>query len=426
MSSSARLLAAALACTATLAACGGQPSAGPSTGSGAAGADPTAGDQDSPPTTAAAATRIADDFPLSAGMGGPGDTVPTTRTGTGLRSFELCGTSPLRGLGTRDRMVADNSGGESLATRELVLLGSPDESARVAASFTDLATGCDRPTTGSGVETTAEARESTFGEAPATVVVQGYLFDGEPGPGHLVVHVVPVGAALLVTQTYGEWPDVSDGVDGTAQQLQDVVAAMDVFTEGGEPAVAQTEEIPDDFPMLAGWPPSSEADGDGRSGPSRVADAVVFTACGTEWREPARVDRVRAGWDSAEDYRTRQLTTYDDDDAAVAAVEDLVAFERSCPTEPPGEDGFGTEREVRPVALGDDGWAILERDTFNGSPSVFGASTVVVRVGRAVLVVSHGGHAGYPGGDGQQQVDAMGSEAARSIAQMCQFTKTGC
>ena len=78
------------------------------------------------------------------------------------------------------------------------------------------------------------------------------------------------------------------------------------------------------------------------------------------------------------------------------------------------------------MALGDEAWAILERDTFDGRPSIFGESAVVVRVGRAVLVVLHGGHAGYPDGDGQRQVEAMGSQAATSIAEMCQFTRTGC
>lgn len=422
MRSTVRLLPAVLACTFALAACGSQPSGGASGGSGAA----PDGTSEQETATASPTTGIPDDFPLTAGMGGPTDSVPTSRTGTGLRDLELCGTSPLRGLGTRDRMVADNSGGESADTRELVLLGSADAVALVAQAFADLPSTCDGSAGTGGMATVTEVRESTFGEAPAAVLVQGYVFDGDPGPGHLVVHVVPVGSALLVTRTYGEWPDVTVGVEGTAHHLGDVVAAMDVFTEGGEPTGTPTEEIPDDFPMLAGWPASSEADGGGRFGPSRTTDAVMFTACGTEWREPARVDRVRAGWDSAEDYRTRQLTTYDDDDAAASAVADLVAFEQSCPTEPAGDDGFGVEREVRPVTVGDDAWAILERDTFGGRPSVFGESAMVVQVGRAVLVVLHGGHAGYPDGDGQGQVEAMGSQAATSIAKMCQFTKTGC
>ena len=275
----ARLLPAVLACTFALAACGNQPSDDASSGSDSTSAGTTSEQE---PDAQEATTGIADDFPLSAGMGGPDDTIPTSRTGTGLRDLELCGTSPLRGLGTRDRMVADNSGGESLATRELVLLGSPDEAVDVAQAITDLATDCDRPTSGS-METTSEVRESSFGDAPAAVVVQGYVFDGKAGPGHLVVHVVPVGAALLVTQTYGEWPDVAEGIDETSATLTETVSAMEVFTEGAEPTATgsataspdASPEIPDDFPMLAGWPESLEAEGGsdvGRDGPSRTAE----------------------------------------------------------------------------------------------------------------------------------------------------------
>lgn len=441
MRSHARLLTVVLACTCALAACGSRPSGGTSTGTDTSGADRTSVEQDPDRAAASPATGIPDDFPLSAGMGGPQDSVRTARTGTGLRSLELCGTSPLRGLGTRDRMVADDSGGEALHTRELVLLGSPDEARLVARTFADLATDCDRATTDTGngttMGTTTEVRPSPFGSEPAAVLVQGFDLEGEPGPGHVVVHVVPVGAALLVTQMYGEWPDVAEGVDGTADGLRDVVDAMAAFA-GGEPTPASTtptttpagttssSEIPDGFPLLAGWPESSTADGAGRTGPARDARAVVFTACGETWGHPDHVDRLTAGWDSAEDYRTRQLTTYADEESAAAALDGLVAHEQSCPSEPAGEDGYATEREVRPVALGDEAWAILERDTLDGAPSAFGDSTVVLRVGRAVLVVRHGGHAGYPDGDGSSQVEAIGSQAGTTIAEMCQFTRTGC
>ena len=118
-------------------------------------------------------------------MGGPEDTIPTSRTGTGLRDLELCGTAPLRGLGTRDRMVADNSGGEAADTRELVLLGSPEEADAVARSFADLRDRVRRPPRTDGdFETATEVRESPFGPAPAATLLQTYTFDGETGAGH--------------------------------------------------------------------------------------------------------------------------------------------------------------------------------------------------------------------------------------------------
>ncbi|GAB3028167.1 hypothetical protein GCM10011376_16410 [Nocardioides flavus (ex Wang et al. 2016)] len=428
--------ACALASVLALGACGEQPSGEPaSTGASAT-------------TAQASGVTIPDDFPLSAGMGGPQDTIATSRTGTGLRDLELCRTTPLRGLGARDRMVADTSGGESADTRELLVLSGDEEATSLSEEITALATDCEVTRGVDGMEARTEVLASPFGPAPAATLLRTYTFDGAPGTGATVVHVVPVGPAVLLTSTYGQWTAdrAEQAVDDTVEPLRDTVAALEAFGERPEatedPTEDPTEEpteqptgepapaaIPADFPLLAGWPEDSSAEpgaGNGRQGPVRGADTVELRACGETWDESGHVDRLHAGWVDVEDHRIRQLTTYGDADAAAAAVEALVSQQRACPDEPAGEDGFATTREVRPVALGDDGWAILERDTFDGAPSAFGESSLVVRVGLAVLVVRHGGHAGYPSGDGHAQVEAMGSEAARSIARMCLFTKTGC
>ena len=136
----ARVVTATLACTlALVAGCADQSSDEPATG----GAD---GSVASETEGTAAGTSIPADFPLSSGMGAPTEPVATSRTGTGLRDLELCGTSPLRGLGTRDRMVADNSGGESADTRELLVLGAPGDARRLAERLTALVSDCtDRP-----------------------------------------------------------------------------------------------------------------------------------------------------------------------------------------------------------------------------------------------------------------------------------------
>ncbi|SEC55439.1 hypothetical protein SAMN04489844_2513 [Nocardioides exalbidus] len=199
---------------------------------GAAGTDAEA----PAPAAASSATTepvvaIADDFPLAAGMGGPDDVVPTSRTGTGLRDLALCGTTPLRGLDARDRMVADNSGGESANTRELVLLDSADEAAAVAEAVAGLPARCSGVEVIGETEVTTEVRTSPFGPAPAATLVQTYAFDGEPGPGATVVHVVPVGAALLVSSTYGQWDagQLEAGIAATRRPLRRTVAAMAAF-----------------------------------------------------------------------------------------------------------------------------------------------------------------------------------------------------
>ena len=422
MRSSPRRLTAALACALALAGCGSQPS-GDATSRDDSAADRTSG-QGTP--TPEPATGIPDDFPLSAGMGGPDDIVATSRSGTGLRSLELCGTSPLRGLGTRDRMVADNSGGESLSTRELVLLGSPDEAALVAQAFSDLPGACDPKVTGNGMETTTEVRESSFGAAPAAVLVQGYVFDGEPGPGHLVVHVVPVGAALLVTQTYGEWPDVSEGVAQTADTLAEVVDAMAVYADDAEPASPSASPsaspgssagIPDDFPLAVGLP---EDDGETRVSPPsedgpgigvvEMCDQEVWPLAGTAGGSRRLVtDAHGPEWLDA-----RELVVHADAEVASNVMAVLRGAAERCHT---------SDNQV---------WTVLDRDTGYDTVTVgltyddgLGSSVFqVTRVGSARLMVQTYGEGSLASLD--EQADGVTGTTEQIVPAMCVFTKTGC
>lgn len=235
MRTRATLLTAALASALAFTGCGHRTS--PDSTSASGGAASASPGSESP---APAHTEIPDDFPLSDGMGGPEDTIATARTGTGLRDLGLCGTTPLRGLSTRDRMVADNSGGEAANTRELVLLGSPDEAALVARAFADLPATCGASS--GDAETVTDVRESPFGPAPASTLVQTYTFDGQPGDGATVIHVVPVGAALLVTSTYGQWTQggLEDGVQETADAVRPTVAALSAFDDVPTPTIEPT------------------------------------------------------------------------------------------------------------------------------------------------------------------------------------------
>ena len=461
----ARVVSAVLACALVLAGCVDGSSAGgaPETPSGDSVA--TAGDPASP------GTAIPDDFPLSTGMGGPADTVPTSRTGTGLRDLELCGTSPLRGLGTRDRMVADNSGGESADTRELLVLGAPEDATRLADRLATLASGCAEPDTGRDVETRTEVLESPFGPGPATTLLQTYAFDGRPGDGATVVHVVPVGAALLVTSTYGQWTrDVArEAVDATVGPLRGTVAALTVFGEtptptpsetpsespsapapstpspsspapssptppspapSSPPATEPTEptpsespdpteipaEIPADFPLGVGLP---EDGGDDEVTPP-TGDAAMdpVEMCGRSVWPLGSPDgdtrHLHASVVGPEHYDGRELVVHAD---AGAAVEAMGAVRRAA-------------QECR--RSGNQVWTVLDRDTGHDTVTIgltyddgLGSSVFqVTRVGSARLMVHTYGE-GTLASLGRQADEVTGT-TNQIVQSMCAFTKTGC
>jgi hypothetical protein len=417
----ARLLAAVLTCTLALAGCGDDASDDAAATRGSSTADDSA-----PASSQGPGTLIPDDFPLSAGMGGPQDTIPTARTGTGLRDLELCGTSPLRGLGIRDRMVADNSGGESANTRELVLLGNPDEARQVAEAFADLATGCDKRESGGDMATVTHVLASPFGPEPATTLVQTYTFSGEPGTGVTVVHVVPVGAALLVTSTYGQWtPDeAQQAVDQTVEPLRETVAALALFDDGTtpthepstepSPAVA---EIPADFPLGVGMvedggdfevhPPSSDGDGVG-----------AVEMCGREvWPSAASAGDVARLVTSAlgpEYADRRELLVHADAEQAVAAMGAIRRAAAEC------------RRHDNQV------WTVLDRETgydtvtmgLTYDDGLGSAVFQVTRVGSARLMVQTYGEGSLAslGAD----ADEVSGTTEQILPAMCVFTKTGC
>ncbi|GAA5115569.1 hypothetical protein GCM10023339_22920 [Alloalcanivorax gelatiniphagus] len=463
----ARLRTAALACllagTTALAGCGDQPADDAGASGGSAARDRTATDA----TAAEPGTAIPDDFPLSAGMGGPQDRIPTSRTGTGLRDLELCGASPLRGLGSRDRLVADNSGGESVNTRELLLLGSPETAADVARSLSGTPSDCDVRLESSGWETSTEVRESPFGPSPSAVLVQTYTLDGKPTPGAMVVHVVPVGAALLVAQVYGEWEDLGQGIASTVPDLRDAVSAMAMFddaatptptptqepttTTTGTPSQAPTQEpsedpteepsevpteeptagpgetadvpsvveIPADFPLAAGLPEDDgettvsepSADGDGM-GEVEVCGRIVWPHSRTT--DVGETRRLVTGAQGPEYFDGRELIVHADADAAVEAVATVREAADECRT------------------FDDQVWTVLERDTGYDTVTVgltyaqgLGSSVFqVTRVGSAVLMVQTYGEGSLASLDGQ--ADEVTGTTGTIVPAMCVFTKTGC
>lgn len=472
----ARLVTAALACTLALTAgCGDQSAGGPTTGGSSDGSVASASDGASP------GTAIPDDFPLSSGMGGPTDTVPTSRSGTGLRDLELCGTSPLRGLGTRDRMVADNSGGESADTRELVVLGAPDDARRLADRLAGLVADCAEPAAGD-METRTEVLASPFGPGPATTLLQTYSFDGEPGTGATIVHVVPVGAAVLVTSTYGQWTRerARDAVDATVAPLRSTVEALAMFGElpTSTPAVTESPsagETPSETPTASPTTPSPSAPSSSTPSPTPSAppstspsatpttgpSGTPETPEPTQPTEPAEIpadfpldaglledggdaDRTpptddegmgpvemcgRVVWPTAGVAGTRHLYSavlgpeyYDGRELVVhadadAAVEAMTEIRRAA-------------RTCRSSA--NQVWTVLARDTGYDTVTMgltyddgLGSSVFqVTRVGSARLMVQTYGEGTLASLD--RQADEVTGTTNQIVRSMCAFTKTGC
>lgn len=471
----ARLVTAALACTLALAAgCGDQSAGGPTTGGSSDGSVASASDGTNP------GTAIPDDFPLSSGMGGPADTVPTSRSGTGLRDLELCGTSPLRGLGTRDRMVADNSGGESADTRELLVLGAPDDARRLADRLAGLVADCAEPDASRDMETRTEVLASPFGPGPATTLLQTYSFDGEPGTGATIVHVVPVGAALLVTSTYGRWTRerARDAVEATVAPLRSTVDALAMFGELPSstpvPTEAPTEtpsttptESPSESPTTpspsapSSSPPSPAPSAPPSSTPTTDPTGTPETPEPTEPTEPTEIpadfpldvglpedggdnavtpptddvgmDPVemcgRDVWPAADAASTRHLYSfvlgpeyYDGRELVVhadagAAVEAMTEVRRAA-------------RDCR--RSGNQVWTVLPRDTGYDTVTMgltyadgLGSSVFqVTRVGSARLMVQTYGEGSLASLD--RQADEVTGTTKQIVQSMCAFTKTGC
>lgn len=193
-----------------------------------------------------------------------------------------------------------------------------------------------------------------------------------------------------------------------------------------EPIRVLVKEIPDGFPLLSGWPDDDQAESEeeGRTGPNRRLDSLLFTLCGNAFDDPEYVDRLRANWTNPEDYRDRQLTTYADADQAVAAVDALMDFYRACPQEEEGSDGYTRVTEVRRTQVGGESWALMKGYEFKGAPAIGLEIIHVIRLGRAVLIDQTANEGSIA--DFELQLDAMTSDSEAPVSRMCAFTEAGC
>lgn len=188
--------------------------------------------------------------------------------------------------------------------------------------------------------------------------------------------------------------------------------------------------IPDGYPLAAGLPTRAEPGHAGLEGPNRTMPALTFETCGSALADPPHEDRFRVSYQNPEDLRDRQLTTYADTDAAVAAVEQIVDIYRACPTETdPADADQGRTHEVRRTSVGREWWAIVTSPVMFGEPAVGLTVTHVIQVGLAVLVLqesNEGGMSDDREAEIQRYLDRMTTRATESIAALCRFTASGC
>lgn len=189
-------------------------------------------------------------------------------------------------------------------------------------------------------------------------------------------------------------------------------------------------DIPDDFPLLDGWPSDelAESEEDGRFGPSRLIEPFSITRCGMAFDAPEHVDELRATWTNPEDYRSRSLTTYATADEAVAAMNALRDFWTGCTSEPV-DDHTTQHYVVRPTSVGGQSFGLVTYWSYDGAPAIGLSTHHAVRVGRAVLIDSTSNE-GMGDPDDWARVDGylegQADDASAVIARMCLFTEAGC
>ncbi len=251
-----------------------------------------------------------------------------------------------------------------------------------------------------------------------TVIGQDYDSLPEEG-GSPLERMLPKAAERLRPDTAPDQP-----TDPT--EPAETVTADEGETGEPDPGSTGAGAVPDDFPLLDGWPEEA-GDGKGRVGPSRDLDPLPLEACGTTAIDVVHEDRLLARYENAEDYRARQLTTYASADAAVGALAAIRQVYEDCPTGEVRDDGYTPHWAVVDAEVGGDSFAVLSWDTLDGQPTPFGETLLVVRLGSAVLVVAHSGHGGAPSGaEDQRAVDQIVQESAPVVEQMCPWTASGC
>ncbi|GEP35702.1 hypothetical protein NSZ01_34700 [Nocardioides szechwanensis] len=359
----------------------------------------------------------------------------------GLTLVDFCGVTPFADDGRADSVSAATSGPEYSDTREVVLYADEQSAGQALERLTAAARDCPRQESGPDNDTLHRVESWDAGES-GVLVVRTYT----NSLGAEIMRFTRVGDALLASSTYAEY-DPSNTASGEADQarrLKSVVDQMCVFTDAGcattteppasEPPAteppADTDDIPADFPLAAGWPDRHEPDDRyGLTGPAPDVPVLeALQACGAALPAAASLDRLGAAWANVEDYRYRLLLTFEDADGAIDYQRQLVDAYRACPRTEDGESNASLN-DVRQTRVGGESWAVVRTFEFLGAPAIGMEVIHVVRLGRALLVdtaANEGGGGPDPEAQATAQIAEQTAETSAPLAAMCAFTEAGC
>ncbi|GAB3770516.1 hypothetical protein FB382_000504 [Nocardioides ginsengisegetis] len=192
--------------------------------------------------------------------------------------------------------------------------------------------------------------------------------------------------------------------------------------------VSWRQSIPADFPLTQGFPKTNGNDGSPVT-VQKPTDVEVFPPClgyGTQRSAPApTADRASVTYlGESEDRREAVLAVYDDEDAAIAAMQQLEDDVAGCPSQT--HQGTTYLFDAVPSDYGDQSFTWIARVEQGGELS--SELTVVqnVRVGNAIHALSYYG----AGGATQQVIDytrqLMATDSAPVLSDLCIFAANPC
>lgn len=402
-----------------------------------AGRDSRTVDPAPSPSPTPSGPLLPDSLDVTVGMyeNDSGEPVTQVRDGLGLSMVDFCGAGSAFADDARsDSVSAATSGPEYSDTREVILYPDERSAARVLEELETSARDCPRQESGPDNATLHEVKAWDAGES-GILVVRTYT----NSLGAEIMHFAQVGDALLASSTYGEY-DPSNTASGEAEQarrlapvVSQLCALFDASCASGTAVgtpTPDTDDIPEGFPLAAGWPERHEPGADnGLTGPAPDVELVeVLQVCDAALPAAPAVDRLGAVWTDVEDYRNRQLLTFEDAEGAIAYQRSLVDAYRACPRSEDGE-GNAALHDVRQTRVGSESWAVVRTFEFQGAQAIGMEVVHVVRLGRALLVdttSNEGGGGPDPDAQATAQITRQTEASSDVVAAMCAFTEAGC